>query len=182
MVRIEKPESNTVQTEKSINLFKEAKMPNISSKRISYVSAFFLSLATLCQLSQAITLTYTQIANRLLDLQYLATLPEVGVTTQEFTSYDRGSTYNAGTDTYVNWFANNDCCGSINGTLLDTTSRPGVIWVSWSATPGAGTLPVYFNGSTTPAINIAFVHWFDRTVAPFNYTKLIMYTREKGSR
>jgi hypothetical protein len=153
----------------------EANMTRIKSKLILWAGLLCLGQAVAGLLVQAQTLTYTDIANRMIDLQYLAMLPEAGIKTQEFTSYDRGSTYNATTDVYNNWFANNDCCGSINGTLLAQMAQPGVIWVSWSATPGSGTLPVYFNGAANPTINIPFAQWMGGT-DPFNYSKLNYHT------
>jgi len=128
---------------------------------------------------QAQTLTYTDIANRLIDLQYLATLPEPGITTKEFSSYDRASTYNAATDAYVNWFANADASGTVNGNLLAEMSRPGVIWVCWAASSSGSLMPTYFNGAGNPSTNLTFEDLFGG-IAPFNYSKLSYHCPTAG--
>lgn len=52
--------------------------------------------------------TYADLAGRLINLEHLAVLPEVGETCQQWSSYDRASRFDADTGKYVQWDANGD--------------------------------------------------------------------------
>src|SRR5271157_3607227 len=58
-------------------------------------------------------LSYTALAQRLTDLERLATLPAPGEQCAQWSSYDRRSRYDAATGKYVNWDANGDGDGII---------------------------------------------------------------------
>ena len=88
-------------------------------------------------------LTYTDLVQRLVDLERLAEPPAVGEQGGCYSSYDRRSRYNSETGTYEAWDANDDGSGfiRIEGDWIVVFERagPGVIWRSWSALPGDGT-------------------------------------------
>ena len=52
--------------------------------------------------------TYTDLVNRLTDLEFLATLPAEDEFCRQWSSYDRSSRYDEATGKYVNWADNSD--------------------------------------------------------------------------
>ena len=59
------------------------------------------------------TLSSPELVKRLYDIEYLATVPEKGEQSGNFSSYDRRSKYDTSTQTYVQWGANGDGTGFI---------------------------------------------------------------------
>jgi len=117
-------------------------------------------------------------------LEHLAELPTAGETSGEWTSRDRASIYDSVTDHYVNWGANNDGDAIIRaqsdgGAVLAEMSGPGCIWRIWAGTPVDGHVRIFLDGATTPAVDLAFQDYFNRTQAPFTYPSLV-YAACKG--
>lgn len=130
---------------------------------------------------QAQTYTYPQLVERMTNMQGLAKLPPVGEKTSLASSYDRRSQYDAENDKYLNWDANGDGLGFIrpegNSFVLAEIEGAGVISRIWSATPGAGHVKIYLDGSTTPAVDLSFTDYFSGNVAPFNRPNLVYTLR-----
>jgi len=128
--------------------------------------------------------SYVDLVDRLTNLEQLAELPAAGETSGEWTSRDRASTYDAVTGQYVNWGANNDGGGIIRtqsdgGAVLAEMSGPGCIWRIWAGTPVDGHVQIFLDGASTPAVNLAFQDYFNRTQTPFTYPSLV-YEACKG--
>src|SRR5512133_430146 len=87
-------------------------------------------------------LSYTDLINRLTDLQQLAVLPVPGEQCAQWSSYDRASQYDASTQKYIAWDANGDGDGFIRKEgeqfVLAEMQGPGLIWRIWSAAPKQG--------------------------------------------
>lgn len=143
-----------------------------------------LLLAILALPLHAETLTYKDLADRLTDLQHLATPPLKGEKTALASSYDRHSEYNAATDKYIEWGANSDGggFGAIEGDkfVLADIQGPGCIWRIWSATPGDGHVKIYLDGATTPTVDLPFTGYFDRKNEPFTRPQLVYETKARG--
>jgi len=149
-----------------------------------------LLLATVALLlpSRAETLTYADLCDRIYDLQHLSTPPAPGEKTSLASSWDRRSRYNAAEDKYLDWGANGD--GNFGGeqfrpmegdkVVLMDVKGPGVIWRTWSATPGAGHIRIYLDGATEPAVDQPFTSFFDGKTAPFNREQLCYRTKANG--
>ena len=121
--------------------------------------------------------SYVDLIGRMTNLEYLAELPAAGETSAEWTSRDRASSYNSGTGQYVKWDANDDGNGFIRtqpdgGVVMAEMSGPGCIWRIWSAQVGTGHVKIFLDGSNTPAVDLAFQDYFNRTQSPFNYPSL----------
>ena len=137
---------------------------------------------------RAETLTYSDLCNRISDLQHLATPPGPGEKTSLASSYDRGSKYDAANDKYINWGANGDgnFGGDANRTMegdkvvLMDVKGPGVIWRTWSATPQDGHIRIYLDGETAPAVDLPFTEFFSGKSAPFNRPQLCYQTKANG--
>jgi len=125
----------------------------------------------------AVTYTYVDLVNKLTDLEGLAVLPPPGEKCQQASSYDRASKYDPTTDRYIEWGANNDCCGFIreeNGKQVwAEIEGPGVIWRIWSAWADEGHVRIYLDGASEPTIDLPFIGYFDRKNAPFIYPSLV---------
>jgi len=137
------------------------------SRRFTWTA---IAITGIC--STAPAYTYEDILRQLTDLEHLALLAEPGVKTEQASSYDRASTYNAGTDTYVNWGANGDANGMPSPGVMADITGPGIIWRIWSAKADTGHVAIYVNGSTTPVVNRSFATYFDHSAAPFNLPAL----------
>ena len=139
----------------------------------------FLSAA-----AQAETYTYPQLVNRMVDMQELAKLPAPGEKTALASSYDRNSRYDAATDKYIAWDANDDGVGFVrkegNSTVLADIQGPGCIWRTWSATINQGHVKIYLDGAETPAVDLPFAGYFDGKNAPFNRPNLVYTTTARG--
>ena len=73
--------------------------------------------------------------------------------------------------------ANNDDNGNLGtqpdgGIILAQMTGPGCIWRIWSAQVGAGHVKIFLDGSNTPAVDLAFQDYFNRSAFPFNYPSL----------
>ena len=122
-------------------------------------------------------LTYPDLVRRLTDLEQLATLPAVGETTAQWSSYDRKSRYDSATGKYVGWDANGDNDGHIRKEgdqfVLAEMTGPGCLFRIWSAAPKNGHVRIYLDGATEPAVDLPFVGYFDRKHAPFTRAALV---------
>lgn len=141
--------------------------------------------AVLCLSASAQTLTYSNLVSRLTDLEYLSTLPAPGDKCALWSSYDRSSYYDTNTGQYINWDANNDCCGIIRteGTnqVLAEMTGPGCIWRTWAATPGSGHVRIYLDGTNgPPAVDLPFTAYFDGQHAPFTNSAIVHTTPANG--
>jgi hypothetical protein len=130
------------------------------------------------------TYSYADLCRRLTDPELLAVLPPPGERTALASSYDRSSRYDAATDTYIDWGANNDTGGNVrqegDGIVMADVTGPGCIWRIWSAAPKSGHVKIYLDGSPTPQVDLPFAEYFDRTSAPFTRTNLV-YTAAMGA-
>ncbi|HXI69260.1 MAG TPA: glycoside hydrolase family 172 protein [Verrucomicrobiae bacterium] len=131
-----------------------------------------------------VSYSYGDLVGRLTSLEKLAELPAVGEISAEWTSRDRASSYNSGTGQYVNWDANDDGNGFIRtqpdgGVVMAEMTGPGCIWRIWSAQVGTGHVKIFMDGSTNPAVDMAFQDYFNRTQVPFTYPSL-NYTASGG--
>jgi hypothetical protein len=122
-------------------------------------------------------LTYVDLVKRLTDLERLAVIPDEGEQCVQWSSYDRGSKYDAAAGKYVNWAANGDGGGIIrkegDQLVLAEMEGPGCIWRIWSAAPGAGHVRIFLDGSDQPAVDLPFVGYFDRKNEPFTRPALV---------
>jgi len=129
-------------------------------------------------------LTYVDLVNRLTNLEHLATLPEPGEKTAEWSSYDRASQYDAATGKYVKWDANGDGSGIIRKegdlSVLAEMEGPGCIWRTWSATAGKGHVKIFLDGAAEPAVDLAFDDYFSRKFEPFTFPSLVYKTAANG--
>lgn len=125
-------------------------------------------------------LTWSDLAGRMVDLEYLATLPAEGETSAMWSSYDRASTYDADAGRYRNWHANKDGDGFIrqegDGIVMAEMTGPGVVWRIWSAEVRTGNIRIYIDDQPEPVIDMPFAHLFDGQHAPFNYPALSYQT------
>jgi len=143
------------------------------------LKTLLLGFAALClsATSWAQTNSYIDLVGSLTDLERLAQLPLAGEKTAEWTSRDRASVYNSGTGQYLNWNANNDDSGNFGtqpdgGLILAQMTGPGCLWRIWSAQVGTGRVKIFLDGSSTPAVDLGFQDYFNRTAAPFNFPSL----------
>ena len=146
---------------------------------------FALAILGLCHCSRGQTLYYSNLVNRLTDLEYLSTLPAAGDECALWSSYDRSSYYDTNTGQYVSWSANNDCCGIIRtegaSQVLAEMQGPGCIWRMWSATPSSGHVRVYLDGTNDPPVlDLPFSAYFDGQHAPFTNSAIVHTTPANG--
>jgi hypothetical protein len=129
-------------------------------------------------------LTYVDLAKRLTDLDHLATLPQPGEKTAQWSSYDRASKYDEKTGKYVRWDANGDGNGVIRNEggklVLAEMNGPGCIWRIWSATPKQGHVRIYLDGANEPTVDLPFTGYFDGKNAPFTRAALVHTTAANG--
>lgn len=134
--------------------------------------------------SAAPTYTYVDLVHRITDLKYLATLPAVGDTEAQWSSYDRSSKYDEATGKYVRWDANGDGGGYIRPEgeqfVFAEMTGPGVIWRTWSANAAAGHVKIYLDGAAEPTVDLPFSGYFDGKTEPFNYPTLVHKTAANG--
>ena len=135
--------------------------------------------------AHAETFTYRDLLKRLTDLHQLAMLPAVGEKTSLASSYDRRSRYDAASDKYIDWDANNDGSGIVrkegDDSVLMDVQGPGCIWRTWSATAGKGHVKIYLDGAAAPAVDLPLAGYFDGKTAPFNRPNLV-YIPSKAAR
>jgi hypothetical protein len=122
------------------------------------------------------TLSYADLVKRMTDMEHLAVLPPVGEKTSLASSYDRGASYDAANDKYINWGANGDGGGIVreegSTIVMADLKGPGCIWRIWSAAARGGHVKIYLDGSTTPAIDLPFKTYFDNVNGPFPWKNL----------
>ena len=125
-------------------------------------------------------MTYRDLLKRLTDLKALSIPASPEEKSGCMSSYDRASTYDADTDTYSCWSANDDGTGCIrrldDGSIVAFECEgPGVIWRTWSALPKQGHIRVFFDGEEMPQIDMPFIDWFEKQpneVPPLNLSEL----------
>ena len=126
------------------------------------------------------TLTYVDLVHKLTDLEGLAVLPPPGETCQQWSSYDRASRYDAATGQYIDWGANNDCCGIVRTEGEDQVwaemDGPGCIWRIWAAAAGSAQVRIYLDGAQQPTLDMPFSAYFDGKHEPFVYRALVHET------
>jgi hypothetical protein len=122
-------------------------------------------------------LDYVDLIHRLTDLEHLATLPQPGETTKQWSSYDRASKYDEQTGKYVRWDANGDGDGIIrkegNQLVLAEMEGPGCIWRIWSAAPKQGHVRIFLDGASPPSVDLPFIGYFDNKNQPFTRPALV---------
>jgi hypothetical protein len=93
--------------------------------------------------------TYSDLVQRLVDLERLADPPLPGELGGSCSSYDRRSRYNPENDTYEAWDANDDGAGFIrreeDWIIAFERAGPGVIWRVWSALPQSGHIQIWLS-------------------------------------
>ena len=123
------------------------------------------------------SLTYADLVHRLVDLERLATLPQPGERTAQWSSYDRASRFDPASGRFVGWDANADGHGILrregNLQVLGEMKGPGVIWRIWSATPKEGRVRIYLDDAPEPAVDLPFVGYFNHEHAPFDRPALV---------
>ncbi len=141
----------------------------------------FVIMITTSKLSFAQdALTYSSLVSRYYDLEFLATIPEFGENSGNFSSYDRHSKYDETTKTYIQWEANDDGSGYIrkegDDIVVFEKEGPGVIWRIWSALAKEGKIRIYLDNEKEPVIDRPFralFDNFDNGIPPVNFTSLI---------
>jgi hypothetical protein len=122
-------------------------------------------------------LEYADLVKRLTDLEHLATLPEPGEKTAQWSSYDRASKYEERTGKYVRWDANGDGNGVIRREdgkrVLAEMQGPGCLWRIWSAAPKNGHVRIYLDEGSEPAVDLPFTNYFSGTAEPFTRSALV---------
>jgi hypothetical protein len=140
-----------------------------------------VSCAAAAQENTTISLTYSNLVERVYDLEHLATPPLKGERSGTFTSHDRAARYDEKTGTYIDWEANDDGRGFIRkedgGQVVFESDGPGVIWRIWSAWAKEGKIKIYLDHATTPVIDRPFRALFENfngDVPPMNLTSFVM--------
>lgn len=130
--------------------------------RLKLIAGLFASLTTV--VTAAEPLRYADFAARLTDMERLATPVVAGETTGASTSHDRGSIYDAATDSYRNWSANGDGGGHIReegeDVVMVNLQGPGVLWRVWSAKADRGHIRIFLDGNATPVVDKPFDDFF----------------------
>ncbi|EOL45280.1 hypothetical protein RV11_GL000798 [Enterococcus phoeniculicola] len=121
-----------------------------------------------------------KLLKRMSDMSTLAIPPKSAEKSGTFSSYDRASAYNADTDTYSNWGANEDADGFIRKegeeVVVVELDGPGVIWRIWSAKPEMGAINFYFDGEEQPSYTRPFKKFFEQItdeVSPAGFPNLM---------
>ena len=128
------------------------------------MACFFLTIG---HLSAQKNLKYTDLIQRLYDLEYLATPPTADERSGSFSSYDRRASYNLDEDIYENWDANRDGTGYIrmdedSSIVVFEKEGPGVIWRVWSALALKGHVKIYVDHSEVPIVDQEFNDFFEQ--------------------
>jgi hypothetical protein len=144
-----------------------------------------LLLAGVFQATAATTYTYPDLVRRMLDLAHLASLPEEGNTSAQWSSYDRASRYDTATGKYINWGANGDGGGIIRTEndefVMAEMQGPGCIWRIWSAYAVEGHVKIYLDGQEKPVVDLPFQEYFDGKHQPFAYPMLSYHLKDQKS-
>lgn len=150
-------------------------------KNTTHTLSFFLCMAmTTGLVFPQDTLTYGDLVKRLYDLEFLATVPQFGETSGNFSSYDRHAKYDESIKTYTQWEANDDGSGYIrkegDDIVVFEKDGPGVIWRIWSALAKEGKIRIYLDNAKDPVIDRPFralFENFDNGIPPSNFTSLV---------
>ena len=130
-------------------------------KKILLLIQFLLPIVFFGQ----VKISYPELVNRMIDLEYLATIPLKGEFSGNFSSYDRKSKYDSLSNTYKNWDANADGTGYVrnedNDIVVFEKDGPGVIWRFWSALALSGKIKIYVDHDTQPIIDQPFAEFFE---------------------
>ena len=130
-------------------------------KKILLLIQFLLPIVFFGQ----VKISYPELVNRMIDLEYLATIPLKGEFSGNFSSYDRKSKYDSLSNTYKNWDANADGTGYVrnenNGIVVFEKDGPGVIWRFWSALALSGKIKIYVDHDIQPIIDQPFAEFFE---------------------
>lgn len=130
--------------------------------------------------------TYPDLVHRMIDMEHLAVLPDAGETCQQWSSFDRGSRYDADNDRYINWGANGDGGQFIrkegDNVVMAEMKGPGCIWRIWSALAKQGHVKIYLDGSDKPVVDLPFEQYFTGKTPPFAYPALSYQLTDCGSR
>jgi len=100
---------------------------------------------------------YTDIIQRLVDLERLAVLDTVGETIGQQT-------------------ATAATCGGDTLITLAEMDGPGVIWRIWAAQPGPGRIRMYLDGNSQPVIDLPFAQYFRHTRTSFDCPALVYHS------
>lgn len=125
-------------------------------------------------------MTYEDLLSLYTDLSQLALPPVPGERGGCMSSYDRSSTYDSASNTYLHWDANNDGDGFIRkntdgSVVVFEQEGPGCIIRTWSALPQGGHIRVFIDDATAPVIDRPFLDLFERQegdTPPLNYSEL----------
>ena len=117
-------------------------------------------------------MTYIDIVHKLTDLKALAQPVCPGEKAGEYTSYDRRSQYDAATDSYIHWDANDDWGTTFEhtedgGAILADLTGPGAVVRLWSAQPESGHVKIFIDGNAVPVVDMPFSDYFGGDF-PFN--------------
>ncbi len=164
-----------MRVERTFNFKKALLMKRYFLLSLNSVLPVMLLLSSVA--THAERLTYPDIVRRLYDLTALAQPPLAGETSGSATSRDRASRYDAATDTYVDWGANNDGSGYVRkegeNIVAAELKGPGIIWRIWSAKPEDGAIEMIIDGRPEPALDMPFKNLFDPTNGPFRFPELV---------
>ena len=151
---------------------------SILSKHLFFIVLFTTYL--LPAVSQQ-SLSYIDLVKRLYDLEHITTPPAMGEMSGNFSSYDRRSRYDSGTDTYIAWGANGDGSGYIrkegDNIVVFEKDGPGVIWRFWSALAKEGHIKIFIDNKEVPVVDKPFRDFFETVegeVPPINYPNIVM--------
>ena len=141
------------------------------SVRFVSLIVIFISVAFAFSFSDAKEMKYVDFLRQLVDLDSLP-LVEEGVQCKQWSSYDRGSKYDAEKDEYINWGANADVGQYIRvdektgeGVMAEIEG-PGCIYRIWSANP-QGKIRFYLDGSETPSYEFDHKEMYIGKTEPF---------------
>ena len=144
-------------------------------KRWHILAALAAAIPLAAQAQQK--LAYVDLVQRLTDLEHLATVPDAGEKTGQWSSYDRASRYDEATGKYIHWDANGDGGGFIrkegNQFVFAEMEGPGCIFRIWSAAPKEGHVRIYLDGNPTPAVDLPFAEYFSGKEAPFTRRAIV---------
>lgn len=151
------------------------------TRSFSFALVFlFLLMGSISVYAQS-KLSYPDLVSRLYDFEALAKLPGEGERTMNFSSYDRSSTYDSLTNSYLKWNANSDGNGFIrkegDEMVIFEADGPGVIWRIWSALAKEGHIKIYMDGEQTPSEDKPFRELFEKfedEYPPLNFPNLVM--------
>ncbi|UII75403.1 DUF2961 domain-containing protein [Flagellimonas sp. HMM57] len=147
---------------------------------------FFVVVAILSCEQEKKYISYTDMVNRLIDLQVLAKLPEKGEKSEMWSSYDRDSKIDSVTGEFIDWDANIDgfepqyIRKEGDNEVLAEMTGPGAIVRIWSASPRKGKVKIYIDGNEEPMVNESFIDYFKPSIPAFDYPELVYETNAKG--